>query len=107
VPFDWAFLAAALNACNMRWAGDYHRVDTVALAWPLLVAGAVPSVKLATLSDFFGITAPTHDALADVRACRGVYPELMRLWRREAEAVAVVEQRSGQTIGRRRPGISG
>lgn len=84
--FDWPFFAEALKTCNMRWAGDYHRVDTVALAWPLLTSGAVPNVKLATLADYFGVSAPTHDALADVRACREIYLHLMDLWQPQAVA---------------------
>lgn len=77
-PFDWGFLETAMAKRGQRWPGDYHKIDTVALATPMLKAGIVPNLKLATLSQHFGVEhSNAHTALADVHACRGVYLKLM------------------------------
>jgi len=78
VAFDWAFLQAAMAHRGQRWDGDYHKIDTCALAVPLLKAGVIPNLKLGTLTHHFGISHESaHTALADVHACRGVYLKLM------------------------------
>jgi DNA polymerase-3 subunit epsilon len=80
-PFDWSFFNHAMVERYQRWPGDYHRVDTVALAWPLLCAGEVDSVKLTTLTKYFGIEhSAAHTALSDARACREVYVRLMGIY---------------------------
>jgi DNA polymerase-3 subunit epsilon len=79
-PFDWGFIQAAMG--HLKWPGDYHKVDTAALAWPLLLSGKVADLKLATLGEYFGYSNPAeHDALADAKVCRIVYLSIMRLWR--------------------------
>lgn len=89
-PFDWSFFEAAMVARYQKWPGDYHKSDTIALAWPLLVAGIVSNVKLATLSQHFGVPHENaHTALADARACRGVYCKLMALYKSLFQPVAV------------------
>jgi DNA polymerase-3 subunit epsilon len=79
VPFDRAMIMRFLGRFGVRrWPGDHHTVDTVALAWPLLAARAVPDLKLATLTTFFGIRHErAHTALADCDAARQVYMALM------------------------------
>lgn len=89
-PFDWGFFQMAMAKRYQKWPGDYHRVDTVALAWPLLVGGLVNNVKLEALVKFFGITHENaHTALADVRACRDVYLRLMSIY---GPAMAAMQQ---------------
>ncbi len=79
--FDWGFFEFAMAKRAMRWPGDYHRIDTVALAHPLLVARKVHNVKLGTLTKYFDILHEgAHSALADAHACRGVYLTLMKLY---------------------------
>jgi DNA polymerase III subunit epsilon len=76
-PFDWGFLEAAIKTCKQRWSSTYHKIDTVALAMPLLRAGLVENVKLTTLTKFFGIPHEmAHSAMADARACREVFLRL-------------------------------
>lgn len=77
-PFDWAFLQDAMGSVGARWRGGYHKIDTVALAMPLLMGGHVPDLKLSTLVRHFGIDpGKAHTALSDARACRWVFLKLM------------------------------
>lgn len=79
--FDWGFFEFAMAKRAMRWPGDYHRIDTVALAHPLLVSKRVPNVKLVTLAEYFGLSFENaHGALADAHMCRSVYLELMKIY---------------------------
>jgi DNA polymerase III alpha subunit (gram-positive type) len=78
-PFDWAFFNAAMAQRQQRWPGDYHKIDTVALATPLLKFGRVENLKLATLVSHFGYQQEAaHTALSDARDCRKVYLQLMK-----------------------------
>ena len=79
--FDWGYVEMALAKRMMRWPGDYHRICTMMLAEPLLHAKIVPNAKLVTLSSYFGVPhEDAHTALADARACRGVYLKLMEIY---------------------------
>lgn len=79
--FDWGFFSVAMGRRMMRYPGPYHKVDTVALSLPLLLSGKVPNIKLATLTEYFGIAHENaHTALADVRACYHLYMKLMDLY---------------------------
>lgn len=94
--FDWGFLQATMERARaagawLRWRSTYHRLCTYSLSLPLLRYGLVPDLKLQTLATYFGIehgtpAAPAHTALADVRACRGLYRRLMPAYDRVAEA---------------------
>lgn len=80
-PFDKSFLDMAIATHKMRWPGSYHTLDTVSLAMPLLRAGLVPNVKLATMTAFFGIPhEDAHTAMSDARACRALYLRLMEIY---------------------------
>jgi DNA polymerase-3 subunit epsilon len=79
--FDWGFFEMAMAKRAMRWPSDYHRIDTVALAHPLLVTRKVSNVKLVTLMKHFGHPfEAAHSALADAHACRLVYLDMMKLY---------------------------
>lgn len=80
-PFDWGFFSTAMAARGQRWRGDYHKIDTVALATPLLMAGTVPDLKLGTLTKHFGIPHENaHSAQVDVRACHQLFCKLMEMY---------------------------
>jgi len=81
IYFDWSFLEVALIKRGARWPGSYYKIDTAALAIPLVRAGIIPNIKLSTLSNFFKVPHENaHTALADVKACKGVYVKLMELY---------------------------
>jgi len=78
VSFDEKFLRAAFDKCRLRWPFDYHKVDTVSLAWPLFAAGKIGRLKLESVCDYFGISnAGAHGAMVDVERCMAVYDRLM------------------------------
>jgi DNA polymerase III subunit epsilon len=79
-PFDWSFFEMAMSQRGQRWNGDYHKIDTIALATPLLKAGRIPNLKLVTLTEHFGIEHEAHRALGDAHACRAVYLKLMEMY---------------------------
>ena len=79
-PFDWGFFDMAMAQRGQRWPGDYHKIDTVALATPLLKAGHIPNLKLVTLTAHFNIEHEAHRALGDAQACRSVYLRLMEMY---------------------------
>ena len=55
IYFDWSFLEVALIKRGARWPGSYYKIDTAALAIPLVRAGIIPNIKLSTLSNFFKV----------------------------------------------------
>ena len=78
VQFDWAFLEAAMMERMQRWTGDHRKICTMTLSHPLLAMEKVPNLKLGTLAEYFKVPHENaHTALADVRACRGLYLKLM------------------------------
>lgn len=79
--FDWMFFEHAMQQRYMRWPSDYHRYCTVTLAMPFLRHGLVPNVKLGTLAQHFGVDpGNAHEALSDVRTCRGVFVKMMEVY---------------------------
>lgn len=70
-------------------AHDYHRVDLMALAWPLYAAGQIPGVSLRHTSKFFGVPDDqAHRARRDVHDSIHVYQGIMRLYSEVAECAA-------------------
>jgi DNA polymerase-3 subunit epsilon len=70
VSFDVNFLSAAFaNAGVPMPQNNYHKLDTMLMAWPYLVRGEVSSMSLDAMCKLFGISRPEpHDALDDVKA---------------------------------------
>ncbi|MEI7825968.1 MAG: 3'-5' exonuclease [Chlorobiaceae bacterium] len=76
--FDRGFLNALLGRFSLKVDAPYAMLDTASLAWPLLVAGEIDSVKLATVCERFGVmNVAKHRALSDARATFEVYKKLM------------------------------
>ena len=78
VSFDEGFLLPLFKSVNLKPAWGYHKVDTVALAWPVYTTTNLEGLSLSKLCAFLGVTTvPNHRAAADVEACRNVYVLLM------------------------------
>lgn len=79
VPFDRAFLLAAYRRASKTLPDlDYHVVDTASLAWPLVVAGLVDSLRLRVVCEHLGISNQgEHSSATDVRRTIEVYRRLM------------------------------
>ena len=79
VSFDERFLLPLFQNYNFKPPWSYHKIDTVALAYPLYLADPrLTKLSLGPLCEYFGMPAPKHNALADVTACREVFLELMQ-----------------------------
>ncbi len=78
VGFDWAFLEAGFRRAGLPVPHvDYHRLDTASLAWPLVMAGDVPSVSLDEVAAYAGLERPKpHRALADAHCSFAVAERL-------------------------------
>lgn len=93
VGFDRRFLQAAAERAGVAWPRmDYHRLDTMALAWPLLAQGRVRSLSLQALADALEVPrqGPAHRAEADVRTAIAVARELLRRWQLANDGEAMV-----------------
>jgi len=79
VPFDRAFLREAYRRAERPFPEvDYHVVDTASLAWPLVVAGVIDSLRLRVICEHLGISNQgEHSATTDVRRTIDVYRRLM------------------------------
>ncbi|AKF06103.1 3'-5' exonuclease [Sandaracinus amylolyticus] len=80
IDFDLGFVN---GACRRAALGDlevhHHRVDTGTLAWPLLQAGAVESLRLDAICAHLGIEiAGAHTARGDVHRTLAVLRALLQ-----------------------------
>lgn len=81
VSFDEGFLTPLFTRLKMKAPWGYHKVDTVALAWPLFCYTPMEGLSLEKVCRFLGVTEmPKHRALADAMACREIYLRLMSRW---------------------------
>jgi DNA polymerase-3 subunit epsilon len=77
VPYDLAFLDAALDAHGYPGLGAHRRVDTLGIA-RRLVRDETTDLRLATLAHHLRVpTTPTHRALDDARATAEVLHALL------------------------------
>jgi len=78
VGFDWAFLEAGFRRVGLPVPHvDYHRLDTASLAWPLFMAGDIPSVSLDEVAAYVGLERlKPHRALADAHCSFAVAERL-------------------------------
>jgi DNA polymerase-3 subunit epsilon len=81
VSFDEGFLTPLFTRLGMKAPWGYHKVDTVALAWPLFCYTPMEGLSLEKVCRFLGVAEmPKHRALADAMACREIYLRLMAKW---------------------------
>ncbi len=79
VKFDEDFVRPAFETHQIAYPFDYHHIDTVALAWPLLVLGKIESLRLRAVCDYFGISNEgEHRAMVDVERDCAIYKHLMK-----------------------------
>lgn len=81
VSFDEGFLSPLFTRLGMKVPWGYHKVDTVALSWPLFLYTDAEGVSLEKVCRFLGVERmPTHRAAADAAACREIYLKLVAKW---------------------------
>jgi DNA polymerase-3 subunit epsilon len=81
VSFDEGFLSPLFTRLGMKVPWGYHKVDTVALAWPLFLYTPAEGVSLEKVCRFLGVERmPTHRAADDAAACRQIYLKLVAKW---------------------------
>lgn len=81
VSFDEGFVTPLFTRLGMKPPWGYHKVDTVALGWPLFINTEMEGLSLGKMCNFLGVAQmPTHRAAADAAACREIYLKLMAKW---------------------------
>ncbi len=81
VPFDWAFLEKAFEETGIADTMDYHRLDTISIAWAKLQNDPnITRFSLSELAPHFGIeNKKAHTALSDARTTYELYKHLINL----------------------------
>jgi DNA polymerase-3 subunit epsilon len=79
IQFDLGFLRAAYEHAGMPFPRvDYHSLDTMSLAWPLLASGRIASLSLNAVCTALGVSNEgAHDAAADVERTLAVARKLL------------------------------
>jgi DNA polymerase III subunit epsilon len=80
---------------------DYHIVDLAVLAWPMQLAGLVPSVSLRYTAPFFGLGEQTHTALEDIRQTIAAYKRLVGFYVDRLMSEKLHMEREGRPFGAR------
>lgn len=83
VHFDYGFLLELWNRQGDNYLGSfihYHKIDLIALTAALRLAGKLPtdpallpSMKLASLCEYFQMPKQTHDSMSDIRQTREIF----------------------------------
>lgn len=81
LPFDLAFLEAAFKKTGVKNLMDFHRLDTISMAFARLYEkNEVKKFSLRALCEYFGIeNKKAHSALSDAQALFEVYKKLLAL----------------------------
>lgn len=83
VSFDERFLTTFLARLNHKPNWHYHKIDTVVLAWPLVISGKAKWLRLGDVCEALGIKQTrAHSAMGDVESCRAVYTALLDFYMR-------------------------
>lgn len=85
--FDRRFLEAGARSTGIQLAkfGSYRQIDVGTLAWPLVLAGLLPTTGLDLSTQFFRVPGAAHRAMGDVRRAIGVYTWLVSAYTELAE----------------------
>lgn len=80
VVFDHAFIAKAYEKAKIVRLFDYHHIDVVSIAYPVLYKNKEPKrLKLRVVADFFGIKMGNiHRAMEDSFATYQIYKKLIQ-----------------------------
>lgn len=83
VHFDYGFLLELWKSQGDDYLGSFihhNKIDLIALTAAMRLAGkiTVPNMKLATLCDYFGLPAQTHDAMDDIRLTREIFNRMIQ-----------------------------
>lgn len=87
VHFDYGFLLELWNRQGDNYLGSfihYHKIDLIALTAALRLAGKLPtderlpSMKLASLCEYFQMPVQTHDSMSDIRQTREIFQKYVR-----------------------------
>lgn len=81
ITFDWMFLAKAFEEEGVDCLMDYHRLDTLGIAFAKLYdKPEIQSFSLRSLAEYFGVEQKNaHRALDDIRVTFEVYKKLLAL----------------------------
>ena len=81
VAFDWSFLLKEMSRHpDLKWVGDYHRLDTASMLWPVYMSGdtGMTGISLSKACEHFGVTNEgAHDAMTDVDRMVEVYQHVV------------------------------
>jgi DNA polymerase III alpha subunit (gram-positive type) len=79
VSFDERFVDVFLRRLAYKPNWHYHKIDTVVLAWPLVIAGRAKWLRLGDVCEALGIKQDgAHRAMTDALTCRAIYTALIR-----------------------------
>lgn len=82
ISFDEGWLTKLYEGQGYEPNWDYHKVDIVALCWPLYASGRIAKTNLKNVAEFLKLQVPEqkHRAMADVELARAVYVGLMTFY---------------------------
>jgi DNA polymerase-3 subunit epsilon len=103
--FDYRFLEAGARATGIKLAklGSYRKIDVSSLAWPLVMAGLIPSVGLETTTAFFKVPGEKHRAMSDVHRAMAIYRRLVGTFSVAAEQSFLGLERAWCPVCRKNP----
>jgi DNA polymerase III epsilon subunit-like protein len=81
VAFDWAFLEASFNRLEIKHTLNYHKLDTLSMAWIKIPNGKIYSYSLKTICTYLKIPPEDkiHRAVNGAIKCYEVYKELIKM----------------------------
>ncbi len=89
VTFDWSFVCEAFEKAGIECLLDYHRLDTLTMAWSKLGSKGLTRMRLSSVCEFLGLEPEPepHRAMNGAMSAYRVYKALMMMDRVEQEAI--------------------